>query len=344
MNSDPTLEQVAAHFSVRIRGNGSIRILATGICHTQQSSHGSLSVSRSARGGLIVKCWAGCTEGDGWREVKRKLAEVVLGSSPTPSSQPIDPPKRVLSDSQWRARTWARIRQASQPIPDQAEHPAQRWAIAYAVSLTPACFWIPAYALLPTWIQDSGVGAIATHMSSPGKPPDTVVMIIIDSNGVPAGAGKRTFNRDANPIPSPKLGFVRRDGADLHICEGLKDALAVAGASQYGRDSVAFASGTGGITSPALPESIRKAGFQSVTVWADGDDAGQLAAGIFARNARSAQLAGKVRYINDDADPASANRVHSEPDDLVYCVECDALIPFGNEYCASHQPSRNGTC
>lgn len=341
MNSEPTLEQVAAHFRVPIRSNDSVRVLATGICHTQRGSNGSLSVSRSARGSLVVKCWAGCTDHDGWRDVKRKLAEVVLGSSPAMSSQPTDPPRRrVFSDARWRSQTWARIRQASEPIPHQAEHPARRWARAYAVALTCACFWIPGYALLPTWIQDGGVGAIGVHMSSPGRAPDTVVMIIIDANGAPAGVGKRTFNRDVNPNPGPKLGFVRRDGTDLHICEGLKDALAVAGAAQYARDSVAFASGTGGITSPALPESISKAGFQSVTVWADGDDAGQLAAGIFARNAREVQLPGKVRYIDDDDDPASAARVNSEPDDLVYCVMCDALIPFGNDYCDSHQPPR----
>ena len=126
----PTAAQIAAAMGAKRSGDG---YRTAGFCHGKTArSNTTISFRDTADGYIQVRCFAGCTEGEGWRAVRDGLLrragydpgifssrpQTTAKTPPRPSAKtpPTDPVDAILD--------------ALVTVPDDLHHPARLWAVS----------------------------------------------------------------------------------------------------------------------------------------------------------------------------------------------------------------------
>ena len=232
-------------------------------------------------------------------------------------SRPPQPPKKRRSERpDWRPAAFGRLMSARVRVPDDPKHPARRWAERFSVALTERLVWIPSRAFPSNWQDERPrpVGAIAGAVTPIDAPADVrgLALVCVGADGRPAGTpDKRTMKRSEDMELGGCVVLVQTGAVVLHVVEGLKDGLSVAGDWRTVGNAVAAAIGTSGLKSPELAIGAAKKDFLRVVLWADANDSkgeGLDAAQEAARNALAAGLNAEIWQTPDGYDPADAPR------------------------------------
>ena len=294
-----------------------------GYCHgsgDKQDSN-SLRIRDGDRGGLFVKCFAGCDrsriidalESRTGLQMQRNGTQTSYSPSQAPQDALRPSSRNNQGQSSQQSRKWdgaaigRRMWQASVPIPQDSDHPARRW-LAQCPGHGPV--WRSRLEL-PSAVrfverrhihrdeEHQGVGAIITLLASPKAweeawpnlpAPAGVHLVNIDAKGAPA-----LDRRDAKDGPLNKRSYGPSTGAvavlgdprpieaaGVHVAEGLADALALA--SRFLDTAVAIC-GTSGMMGASQNTAFLQwlASIGCPGVWEDQDGPGKAAAATLAR-------------------------------------------------------------
>ena len=258
------------------------------------------------------------------------------GSGPNPPNSP------VVANSGYPARQWA----AAQPVPSHADHPVLRWIARRNLwrpmfPLPPALRMLPPDRRYPTTCAVQLVIPLAPiHAwieAWPETPTPTAIQLIaiageggaaLDRPADAKGVGKRTHG----PARGTVFAVGHPQSADVRVCEGAADALAVA--SRY--DALVLATmSTPDVSDDDLVSEL--AGRTRVIIHADADRnvAGQ--GGALRLQAAISQAGGNARAVSPPAgfdDPAdwAAGNPHEPIDRAVAREYADTLLAMYPEW------------
>ena len=275
--------------------------------------HGGSKNPFSAREGKDfpqLYCFAGCS----WESIRDSLMARGLWSHQPPVTKTRNPPRREPGQTSAAAPAPSkslaserhaypqRLWQSTSPIPVDQNHPARRWMTAR--NLVPWLAETPPALRFAKTSRGSAIVALAAPLKAwidawPALPkPAGVQCIFVDAQGQPT-QHKRSYGRMQGSvvcIGNPHL-------PDVHLAEGLADALALA----YRLPGFAFATlGTSGMRAENLAAGLKG---KHPRIWPDNDDAGRNAAENLQQTLRDPfDIASKLVFLPENSkakDPAS---------------------------------------
>lgn len=127
MSPGPTAAEVAA--ALRASRYGSWYRTAA-FCHNKTArTNTTLAFTDSDSGYIKVHCFAGCTEGTGWRDVRDRLLERAGYRPSSPNPRPVRTPRPARAKLAAKAADpMDELLNASVTIPTYTDHPANLWA------------------------------------------------------------------------------------------------------------------------------------------------------------------------------------------------------------------------
>ena len=225
-------------------------------------------------------------------ELRRALVVPHLRDRPLPPSTPRPrapvPPRETRNDL--ASRIWAE----TEPIPNDASHPARRWFANRnlwrpEVEAPAPLRWLPASRTRPG--PHTGAGSLVALLAKPTEwadawprlpHPQAVEIIAVDQEGNPAldrpqrdgGLGKRTLGDKTGRVLVLGNPLLVTIDAPVRVAEGVADALALA--ARFTGPTVA-SMGDAGMNATGFAQWLAST-VEGVIIHADNDTAGQKAA------------------------------------------------------------------